>query len=30
VHYFFSERAAMQAQVDGGAFLEHAEVHGNM
>eukprot|EP00775_Hariotina_reticulata_P012850 gene12850-12977_t len=30
VHYFFTDQASMQPQVEGGMFLEHALVHGNM
>lgn len=30
VHYYFTDTAAMAAQVEAGLFLEHAAVHGNM
>lgn len=30
VHYHFVERAEMEADIAGGRFLEHAEVHGNL
>jgi guanylate kinase len=30
VAYHFSEREAMQAMIDNGEFLEHAEVHGHL
>jgi guanylate kinase len=30
VHYFFTDQASMQPQVDASMFLEHALVHGNM
>eukprot|EP00879_Flechtneria_rotunda_P031793 GHRR01034764.1.p1 GENE.GHRR01034764.1~~GHRR01034764.1.p1 ORF type:complete len:116 (-),score=39.51 GHRR01034764.1:193-540(-) len=30
VHYYFTDKASMQAQVSAGMFLEHADVHGNM
>mmetsp|Transcript_30798 Transcript_30798/g.40691 ORF Transcript_30798/g.40691 Transcript_30798/m.40691 type:complete len:267 (-) Transcript_30798:235-1035(-) len=29
VHYHFSDREKMQADIDDGKFIEHAEVHGN-
>ncbi|CAM9339144.1 unnamed protein product, partial [Phaeothamnion confervicola] len=30
VHYFFAEKKVMRREIEGGAFLEHAEVHGNL
>ncbi|CAM9426795.1 unnamed protein product [Sphacelaria rigidula] len=29
-HYHFSEKAAMQAEIDNAKFIEHANVHGNL
>lgn len=29
-HYLFSEKAAMQAEIDDNKFIEHANVHGNL
>ena len=28
-HYFFTDKESMQADIDAGKFLEHANVHGN-
>uniref|UniRef100_A0A7S4N112 UMP-CMP kinase n=1 Tax=Guillardia theta TaxID=55529 RepID=A0A7S4N112_GUITH len=30
VHYHFSERQAMEEEIEKGNFIEHAEVHGNL
>ncbi|KXZ43907.1 hypothetical protein GPECTOR_78g95 [Gonium pectorale] len=30
VHYHFTDRSSMEADVAAGLFLEHADVHGNM
>ena len=29
-HYNFSEKEAMQTEIDGGTFIEHANVHANL
>lgn len=29
-HYFFSEKTAMQTEIDEDKFIEHANVHGNL
>ncbi|CAM9617499.1 unnamed protein product, partial [Discosporangium mesarthrocarpum] len=29
-HYYFSEKATMQAEIDDNKFIEHANVHGNL